>query len=112
MSKWFGKIGFGETEEVEPGVWKENIIENEYFGDVYDASRSYQLSGSHINDDITMSVRISVLSNHYLNQNLDNIKYVEYMGTTWHVKSVVPAYPRLIITLGGVYNVQRNESSD
>ena len=34
MAKFFGKIGFAETLEAAPGVWRPNITEREYFGDL------------------------------------------------------------------------------
>ena len=34
MAKFYGIIGYELTEETEPGIYVERIIENAYFGDV------------------------------------------------------------------------------
>ena len=31
MAKYYGKIGYAETVETAPGVWKEQITERNYF---------------------------------------------------------------------------------
>ncbi len=31
MAKFFGRIGYVETVETKPGVWKPQIVEREYF---------------------------------------------------------------------------------
>ena len=32
------------------------------------------------------------------------MRYVEFMGAKWKISSVEVQYPRLILTVGGVYN--------
>ena len=34
MAKWYGAIGYAETVEVRPGVWKDQITEHMYSGDL------------------------------------------------------------------------------
>ena len=34
MGKWFGKIGYAVTAETEPGIWEEQIVERDYYGDI------------------------------------------------------------------------------
>ena len=34
MAKFYGKIGYAETVETKPGVWRPKIIEKPYFGDL------------------------------------------------------------------------------
>lgn len=109
MSKWFGRIGFYETVDEGNGVYNAKIVTRNYYGDVLRNSRRYNNSGQ-INDDITVSVQVSIISDHFVNQRLSNIKYVEYMGTKWTVTEINPEnYPRLILTLGGVYNGDNEE---
>ena len=33
MAKFFGKIGFANTEETSPGIWS-GVVERPYYGDV------------------------------------------------------------------------------
>lgn len=106
MAKWFGKVGYSITRETEPGVWEEQITEREYFGDVISNRWKRQNSGK-VNDDINLSNVISIVADPFANQHCSNITYVEYMGTKWNVSDVEPQYPRLLLTVGGVYNGQQ-----
>lgn len=103
MGKWFGKVGYAETEETEPGIWEEVITEREYYGDVFNNRWKHQNSGD-VNDDITISQTISIVADPFAYQHCSNIIYVEYMGSKWKVSDVEPMHPRLQLTLGGVYN--------
>lgn len=103
MAKYYGKIGFVSTVETEPGIWEETATERAYFGDVIRNIRRLE-SANKINSDLNISNQISILADPYLNQNLQTIRYVEFMGTKWKVESVEVQYPRLLLSLGGVYN--------
>lgn len=104
MSKWFGKIGFSETVDIGNGVWKNSIVEKKYYGDITKNYTNYQLQSDKVIDNIDISNELSIISNHYANENYSAIKYAEVMGTKWRVKKVELRYPRLILILGGVYN--------
>ena len=101
--KWYGTIGFVETVETQPGEWTEEVIEREYFGEVL---RSYQgiQTADKLNDDITISNRISIVSSPYTEQHLHSIRYVVFKGVRWKVSSIEDLPPRIILSLGGVYN--------
>lgn len=103
MGKWFGKIGYCVTKETVPGVWDEEITECEHFGQIIDDSRRHQ-SSDKANEDIEITVKISILSDPFAESNCQHIRYIEFMGALWEVTSVQPKPPRLILTLGGVYN--------
>lgn len=103
MAKWFGVIGYAETVETKPGVWKEQITKREYFGDLTRNTRRLQ-STDQLNDDISISNEISIVSDPYANENFHSMRYAEFMGTKWKITSVEVQYPRLILTLGGVWN--------
>lgn len=103
MAKWFGKIGYAVTKETSPGVHTEDITERTYSGDVLRNTRRLQSSGG-VNDDINVAVEISIVADPFAYENYHAIRYVEFMGTKWKASSVEPRYPRLIMTLGGVYN--------
>lgn len=104
MAKWFGKIGFANTIETAPGVWEEQITTHEYFGDVYRNTRRLQTTDQ-VNDDINISNEISILADPFANENFHSMRYAEFMGTTWKITNVEVKYPRLVLTLGGVYHV-------
>ena len=103
MAKWYGAIGYAETKETKPGVWEEQITERKYFGDLIRNNRRLQGS-QNLNDDITISNQISILSDPYAVQHFHTMRYAELFGTKWTVSSVDVQYPRLILELGGVYN--------
>lgn len=103
MSKFYGKIGFGATKQSEQGVWSNDIVEKSYTGDVLNVSKKWR-NDNEVNDELRVYQRISIICDLYAASNLGNIKYVTWQGTKWKAKSVEIKSPRLIITLGGVYN--------
>ena len=103
MAKWFGKIGFSEDKEVAPGVWRSVITEREYYGDVYKTTRRLQISGE-VNDSVTVANTISILADPHAVDYFYNMRYASFCGTNWKVSDVEVQYPRLVLTLGGVWN--------
>ena len=103
MTKFYGEIGYVETTETEPGVWVENIIKRNYYGDLIRNTRSLISSGN-VNDNINISNEISILADPYANEHFHSMRYVEFMGTKWKITNIEVKYPRLILTIGGLYN--------
>lgn len=104
MAKFYGKIGFAaETIEVKPSVWEEQVVERSYYGDLVRNARRLESSGS-TNDNINVANQISILADPYANQNFHEMRYIEFMGTKWKITNVEVQYPRLVLTVGGVYN--------
>ena len=108
MAKWFGKVGFVDTQKTRPGIWKPVVTEREYFGDVIRNVRRLENSQK-INDDISVGVDISIVADPFAYNNFHTLKYVEYMGNRWKVSSVDPQYPRLVLSLGGLYNGEESD---
>lgn len=105
MAKYYGKVGYCLTRETAPSVWEEEEIERDYFGDVLQYSKRND-SGSQVNDNIEISNRISILADPFAIENFLYIKYVTWLGHKWKVSSVDVEYPRLILSIGGVYNAK------
>ena len=103
MAKWYGEIGFAETVETKPGVWVEKITKRNYYGDVTRDSRRLQTADK-LNDNINISNQISIISDPYANENFHSMRYAFYMGTRWKITDIEVQYPRLNLTLGGVWN--------
>lgn len=103
MAKWYGKIGYADNVEVEPGVWEDSIVEHPYYGDLNRNTRSLQNSGG-INDNINLSNEISIVADPYASKNFYKMRYVEFAGTKWKITNVEVKYPRLILSIGGVWN--------
>ena len=102
MAKWYGSVGFAKTVETEAGIWEEKIVSDDYYGDLISNFRSLQSSGE-VNDDVNIANKISMLADPFAVNNFHTIRYAEYLGTKWKVTNVEVQYPRLILTLGGVY---------
>ena len=103
MAKFYGVIGYIKTVEVEPGIWEEQLIEHNYYGDVTRNTSRFQSSGG-VNDDINVSNTISIVADPFANENFQYMKYVEFMGAKWKITNVEVQRPRLLLTIGGVYN--------
>lgn len=103
MSKWFGKIGYAVTGETEPGVWEDTIIEKDYYGDLISDRRKRQSSGN-VNDNINLANVISIIADPFAIENCSHMAYAEIMGAKWKITEVEVQYPKLILTIGGVYN--------
>ena len=103
MAKFYGNIGFAETVETEPGVWVEEMTVRPYYGDLVRNTRRLENSGG-VNDNVNISNDISIIADPYANHNFHSIRYIEFMGAKWKVSNIEFQYPRLILTIGGVYN--------
>lgn len=103
MAKYYGSVGYEDTVEQTSGIFKENITERQYYGDVVRNNRRLENSGE-INDSINVTNQISIVADPYAIQNFWKIRYATFMGQKWKVKDVSVESPRLILTLGGLYN--------
>lgn len=103
MAKWFGKIGYAETSENKPGVWTGAIVEKEYFGDMTRITRRWEKT-QNLNDDLNIANELSILMDPYAFNHYHTIRYADFQGVKWKVTNVEVQYPRLILSLGGVYN--------
>lgn len=106
MARFYGIIGYGVSEETVPGVWSDVITERAYYGDVLNDLRATSPSEK-VNDDVRLQNRISIVADPYAIGNYLRIKYVQWAGILWTVNSVDDERPRLILSLGGVYNGPR-----
>lgn len=103
MAKWHGAIGYSIEKETEPGVWLSKITEQEYYGDLTRDFRKRTNSGSS-NDNIELANTLSIIADPFVIENCSRMCYVSLFGTKWKISNVEVQYPRLIISLGGVYN--------
>ena len=103
MARFCVKIGYAETVETEPGLWGEHTTERMHYGDLIRNRRNLQNSNS-VNDDINISNELSIIADPYAINHFHAMRYAEIMGAKWKITSVDVQYPRLILSLGGVYN--------
>ncbi len=103
MTKYHGYVGYAVDVEAYPGVWEEQLTEHEYFGDVIKNRMNLQQNNV-VNAGITINNSISIIGDPFAYENFYAIRYATYLGKKWTVTSVEVARPRLILTLGGVFN--------
>lgn len=105
MARFFGEIGYGESIEkpTDSGIWVDDIIEHSYYGDVIRNTRRLE-DGEGLNPNISVGNSISVVADEYANEHFHAIRYIRWAGVCWTVTNVEVNAPRLILTLGEVYN--------
>lgn len=115
MSKFGGKVGFSiEKEitelnddgvEIKTGRIEPDIVEKEVYGEIL--KFSYGVKNNQYpstNDDLTLSNKFSILGDPFFFENFHLMTYLEWMGTKWKISNVEIQYPRLILSVGEVYN--------
>jgi hypothetical protein len=105
MAKYAGLVGYVTQEETVPGVWSPVDNPIQMRGDLIRQSASSQ-NGDKLNEDITLGHRVSLIGDAYAFGNYYNIKWVMLDGMKWEVTSVEIQRPRLILSIGGLYNDQ------
>lgn len=103
MARFYGEIGFGDTVETKPGVWEDVIVEHKFIGDV-PRNTIQSISNEELNDDIVVSNSVSIVGTSYAFKNVRKMRYVKFEGELWKINTVDVQRPRLILTMGGVYN--------
>jgi hypothetical protein len=105
MARFFGEVGYADSVETpsDSGVWIDVITESEYYGDVVRNTRKLD-PGEGLNEDISVGNSISIVADEYANKHFFKIKYVRWEGVLWTVTNVEVKAPRLILSLGSVYN--------
>lgn len=103
MAKFHGMIGYVVEPTVTGGVVTENVMERKAYGDFEDIGRRLDNSDA-INDTVVVTNRISIVADAYARAHVFAMRYVVWQGSKWRIASVTANYPRLILTLGGVYN--------
>ncbi len=103
MAKFYGTVGYAETQETRPGINEEIVTERNYAGDVFRNTRKLE-AGESINDNVVVNNSISIVAAPYAYKHFFAIRYVKWMGAVWKVTNVEVQSPRLLLTIGGVYN--------
>lgn len=104
MKKFYGNIGYIETVEVEPGDYRPQEVVQPYYGEWIRYNSKFQVSSDGTNDNKDLANELSIVADPYAFQHFSDMRYVEHMGTKWKITSVSPGYPRLILTVGGLWN--------
>lgn len=105
MAKFYGVIGYAVTKETSPGIWTEDIDERNYYGDVIKNTRRWE-ANENLNDNLNVSNTISIIADEYAYMHFHAIRYIAWMGVLWKITNVDVQRPRLLLTIGGVYNAE------
>lgn len=105
MSVFYGPIGFVDSIETPEGsgIWEEIPSERMYRGQVVKNHRRWE-SGDQLNKNLNISNTISIIIDPYLSNHLNTIRYVKWLNAYWEITSVDVEYPRMVLSIGGVYN--------
>lgn len=102
--RYSGMIGFAPTKNKgDDDIWSEKIEEHPYKGDIVRHSYNAQ-NVEKLTDDVQVNMQISIVANEFAYNFMHLIRYATWRGVKWRVTSVEPQYPRLLLSLGGVYN--------
>lgn len=103
MARFCGEIGFAQNVEASQDVWEDVITTRKYYGDIMSARKRTD-NGEGLNDSFSLSVRISIVSDPFAEEHLSEMRYVVLHGTKWKVTDREVQYPRIILSVGGIYN--------
>lgn len=102
MPKFKGLIGYGVETEVSPGVFRDQIVSKKHSGEML------KVHIKHTPNDLvtatTLSNTISIIPNRFMLQHYGEIRFVVLGGSKWSIASISYEPPRIVLTLGGVYN--------
>jgi hypothetical protein len=105
--RFSGTVGYAESVETAPGVWKDVITEVSYFGDVIrNSSRREPPSQTPptLNGNLALENSFSIVGDAVAYENFAQMRYVNWNGKRWEVTNVEDRRPRLILTVGGLWN--------
>lgn len=105
--RYHGNIGFATTVETAPSVYSEVIVPRSYSGDLIRSYRKIDNSAV-INSSVTISNELSIVADKYAYDHISDIRYAEFSNQKWNVISIDIQPPRMILTIGSVYNEQTN----
>ena len=111
-TKFRGVVGYADEVEKSAGNWQPVITERTYSGDVLRVALKNQNSGG-VNDNLVVDNRISIVADPYALKHFSLMRYVCWMGVRWKISSVDASQrPRLILTIGEVYNGNEIRTSE
>ena len=105
--RFSGTVGFATSEEATPGVWQDTIVERSYFGDVIRNARRLDpppMVPPLTNAGLSLENSFSIVADADAYENFMHMRYVIWEGTYWQITNVEVQRPRLILTIGGVWD--------
>lgn len=110
--KFSGKAGFRiDDVEIEPGVYEPKVVVKTIKGDVVSNRYQHQNSDKSTIDNVRITNQLLIVANQFFNEHIANLVYIEFQGVKWKVESFDIRPPRVVVSLGGVYNEQSTGNS-
>ena len=78
-------------------------VPHDVYGDFVRDNRN-NLKSEQVNDNVKINNQISIIMDAYVMKNYSSIIYVTYLGAKWKINTVELKYPRLLLSMGEVYN--------
>lgn len=104
MARFYGAVGYIVDTVTAPDVHTPLPTERMYKGELVKNYRRLE-NGEGVNDNVTINNDVSIVADPYMNEHMNDIRYVKWRGTCWKVSGVDASQPpRLSLFLGGVYN--------
>ena len=108
--RFHGRVGYFETVETKPGLFESRITYRTYYGDILRNAKRDSF-GSKVNADIQVTNQISIVADAYARDHFFNLRCVEWQGALWSVSDVEVQPPRLILSIGGLYDEDLESTS-
>ena len=105
--RFHGPVGYAEDVETAPGVWTEQITEKEYYGEITRNTRRLEPAPSTmqtLNQNLVFDNLFSIVADAFAYENFEKMRYVRWNGSNWKITSVEVRRPRLILTIGDLWN--------
>lgn len=105
--KFYGIVGYCESVEGtgdREGIWEDVTTERRYYGDVLRNTKKWDNNADSVNDNLSIGNSFSIVADAYAYEHFFAMKYIEWMGTRWKITNVEVQRPRLILTIGGIWN--------
>jgi hypothetical protein len=105
--RFSGTVGFATPTQSAPGVWSDVIVERSYQGDVIRDTRRLgapSLVPPEVAGTISLSNSFSIVADAEAYEGILRIRYVAWLDQRWEVTDVEVKRPRLILTVGGLWN--------
>jgi len=103
MSRCVVDVGYSSTIETKPGIFEDEYREVSHVALVL-SSKTAWVRGARAGDDVELNQRLSIIPTPDTYANVGAIKYVTYYGVKWKVISINMQRPRMVLTVGGIFN--------
>ena len=104
MGRFCGAIGFAETVEQSPGVYVQKVTERTYHGDIIARRVRLEETSETTNTNFTLNNDISIVADKFAKENLGFMQYVVFCGMKGKITSATIEYPRIKLTIGGIFS--------